>query len=95
MTNTEKKKLGLDTPPRYTYQDVIDAINASDKIEEEDKKKALGEIDRLIKTKSINSLDVKLAESILGSALGALFSWTSSQLGYEFWRKIDNALNFK
>lgn len=93
MTNTEKKELGLDKPPRYTYHDVIDDIKASKEISEEYKVKAVEEIERLISSGQINLLEVKNHSGNIGTKLGGLFTWTESNLGQSFWMHINNQLN--
>jgi len=94
MTNTEKKKLGLDTPPRYTYEDVIDDIQSCKSISEEDKEKAIAEIEGRVKQGKINILDVKLRAQE-NSKLAGLFDWAKSELEFKFWNNIESQLNQK
>lgn len=94
MTNTEKKKLGLDTPPRYTYQDVIDDIKSCESIPEEDKEKAIAEIEGRVKPGKINILDVNFHPEG-NSKLAGLFDWNKSELEFGFWVGIELQLTQK
>lgn len=83
---TEEKKVEV----KKLYQEVIEQIDNTDLLEDEEKKKAISEIKAL-------ALDGKVtnywSESLGASKVRTLMVWKYTPSGHEFWDKVERATN--
>lgn len=79
------KKLDKEQPaPKQLYERIIEEIDANEELTKEQTNQAIAEIRKRIEDKTI-----QLIVDSPAFGLPALFEFTSSPLGHEFWFKIN------